>query len=42
MPDRILPFLLYSMRGRIIAGVVLLHAVLMSLVVADMVFKPFS
>ncbi|HEX8964626.1 MAG TPA: diguanylate cyclase, partial [Rhodocyclaceae bacterium] len=39
MPRRILPFLLHSMRGRIIAGVVLLHAVLMSMVVADMVSR---
>jgi diguanylate cyclase (GGDEF)-like protein/PAS domain S-box-containing protein len=39
MPHRILPFLLYSMRGRIISGVVLLHAVLMSMVVADMVAR---
>lgn len=30
-------FIVHSVRGRIIAGVVLLHAILMSLVVADMV-----
>jgi diguanylate cyclase (GGDEF)-like protein/PAS domain S-box-containing protein len=39
MPSRILPFLLHSMRGRIISGVVLLHAVLMGMVVADMVTR---
>ncbi len=32
-------FIFYSIRGRIIAGVVLLHAVLMGLVVADMVTR---
>ncbi|MBU0752880.1 MAG: EAL domain-containing protein [Gammaproteobacteria bacterium] len=36
---RWLDFLLHSVRGRIIVGVVLLHAVLMGLVVSDMVVR---
>jgi diguanylate cyclase (GGDEF)-like protein/PAS domain S-box-containing protein len=39
MPKRILPFLFQTTRGRIITGVVLLHAILMSLVVFDMVTR---
>ena len=39
---KLLDFILYSVRGRIIAGVVLLHAVLMGLVVADMVIRQQS
>ena len=35
-------FVLHSIRGRIIAGVLLLHAVLMGLVVADMVLRQQS
>lgn len=37
MPLRWYGFIVHSIRGRVIAGVVLLHAVLMGLVVADMV-----
>ncbi|PWB57951.1 MAG: hypothetical protein C3F18_03330, partial [Nitrosomonadales bacterium] len=39
---RLLDFILYSIRGRIISGVVLLHAVLMGLIVADMVKRQQS
>lgn len=39
---KLLEFIFYSIRGRIIAGVVLLHAVLMGLVVADMVTRQQS
>lgn len=35
----LLNFIVYSIRGRIIAGVVLLHAVLMGLIVADMMTR---
>ncbi len=39
---KLLDFIFYSIRGRIIAGVVVLHAVLMGLVVADMVTRQQS
>lgn len=35
--SRLLDFIVYSIRGRIIVGVMLLHALLMGLIVADMV-----
>lgn len=38
----LLNFIFYSIRGRIIAGVLLLHAVLMSLIVADMMTRQQS
>ena len=39
---KLLHFILYSIRGRIISGVVVLHAVLMGLVVADMMTRQQS
>jgi len=38
-PQKLLDFMLHSVRGRMIAGVVVLHAVLMGLVVFDMVTR---
>jgi diguanylate cyclase (GGDEF)-like protein/PAS domain S-box-containing protein len=37
--NKFLDFLLHSVRGRMVAGVILLHAVLMGLVVSDMVTR---